>query len=50
MVPPQAAAIELTAQYLVLMAQHEQLGVLGQTARDRVSERDTISPAPAPVP
>jgi hypothetical protein len=29
MIPPQAAT-ELAAQHLVLMAQHEQLGVLGQ--------------------
>ncbi len=34
MIPPQAAA-ELTAQHLVLVAQHEQLGVLGQIRADQ---------------
>jgi hypothetical protein len=34
MIPSQATA-ELTAQHLVLMAQHEQLGVLGQIRPDQ---------------
>ena len=37
MIPPQAAAIELTAQHLILMTQDEQLGVLGQVRPDRTS-------------
>jgi hypothetical protein len=34
MIPPQAAA-ELTAQHLVLVAQHQQLGIRGQVRADR---------------
>jgi len=34
MIPPQAAT-ELTAQHLVLVAQHGQLGVLGQIRLDQ---------------
>ncbi len=43
MVPPQAAA-ELTAQHLVLMAQHEQLGVLGQIRPDQHRQQAEQAP------
>lgn len=42
-IPPQTGA-EMTAQHLVLMAQHEQLGVLGQIRPDQ--DRQQAEQAP----
>jgi hypothetical protein len=46
MIPPQAAT-ELTAQHLVLMAQHEQLGVLGQIRPDEHRHKAEQAPQQA---
>ena len=46
MIPPQAAT-ELTAQHLVLVAQHEQLGVLGQIRPDQDRQQAEQAPQQA---
>jgi hypothetical protein len=42
-VPPQPAG-QLTAQHLVLMAQHKQLGVLGQVSPDQYRQQAAQAP------
>ena len=46
MIPPQAAG-GLTAQHLVLVAQHEQLGVLGQIRPDQHRQQAEQAPQQA---
>jgi len=41
------AAIELTAQHLVLVAQHQQLGVLGQVRPDQHRQQAEQAPHPS---
>jgi hypothetical protein len=43
MIPPQATA-ELTAQHLVLVTQHKQLGVLGQIRPDEHRQQAEQAP------
>jgi len=47
MIPPRAAAIELTAQHLILMTQDEQLGVLGQVRPDQHCQQAEQAPQQA---
>jgi hypothetical protein len=46
MIPPQAAT-QLTAQHLVLVAQHQQLDVLGQVRADQHSQQAEQEPQQA---
>jgi hypothetical protein len=43
MIPPQAAA-ELTAQHLVLVAQHQQFSILGQIRPDQHRQQAEQAP------